>query len=265
MLLTTIYSILSWINEAPSSTSEFITLTFYHNRDFMRFGLQKLTLLDYPEHVACTVFTSGCNMRCPFCHNADLAVGNDSSLPETHESLLEFLKARKKILDGVCITGGEPLLHQETVDLLSEIKSLGLKVKLDTNGSYPGRLKTAVNEGLVDMVAMDIKNSREKYQVTTGGCDLLDKVRESVDFLLTEKISYEFRTTVTGNLHTPEDFIDIGSWIAGKSRYFLQKFKDSGNVLAGVPTMSVDDNFMEKCLANAKLFLPNAAIRGVER
>lgn len=231
----------------------------------MRFGLQKLTLLDYPEHVACTVFTSGCNMRCPFCHNADLAVGSDSCLPETYESLLDFLKARKKVLDGVCITGGEPLLHQETLDLLSEIKSLGLKVKLDTNGSYPGRLKSAVNEGLVDMVAMDIKNSREKYLMTTGGYDFLEKVRESVDFLLSEKVSYEFRTTVTGNLHSPKDFIDIGTWIAGNSRYFLQKFKDSGNVLAGVPEMNASDDFMERCLANAKLFLPNAAIRGSEQ
>ena len=231
----------------------------------MRFGLQKLTLLDYPEHVACTVFTSGCNMRCPFCHNADLAVGNDSSLPETHESLLEFLKARKKILDGVCITGGEPLLHQETVDLLSEIKSLGLKVKLDTNGSYPGRLKTAVNEGLVDMVAMDIKNSREKYKVTAGDCDVLDKVKESVDFLLSGKVNYEFRTTVTGNLHTPEDFIDIGTWIAGNSKYFIQRFKDSGNILAGTPEMEPDDALLEKCLANVRFFLPNAALRGSEQ
>lgn len=229
----------------------------------MRFGLQKLTLLDYPEHVACTVFTSGCNMRCPFCHNADLALGDDSCLSETYDSLMEFLKARKKVLDGVCVTGGEPLLHQETINLLTGIKSLGLKVKLDTNGSFPGRLKNAVSEGLVDMVAMDIKNSREKYKMTTGNCDVLDKVRESVDFLLSGKVCYEFRTTVTGNLHTPEDFIDIGSWIAGDSKYFLQRFKDSGNVLDGTQEMNADDALLEKCLANAKLFLPNAALRGM--
>lgn len=231
----------------------------------MRFGLQKLTLLDFPEHVACTVFTAGCNMRCPFCHNADLAVGNDSGLPETHESLLAFLKSRKNILDGVCVTGGEPLLHQETLDLLSEIKSLGLSVKLDTNGSYPGRLKSAVNEGLVDMVAMDIKNSRAKYQLTCGNIDLLDKVCESVEFLLTGKVDYEFRTTVTGSLHTPEDFIDIGTWISGAERYFLQKFKDSGNLLAATENMMPGGTLLQECLNNVRLFIPNAAIRGDEQ
>ena len=231
----------------------------------MRFGLQKLTLLDYPEHVACTVFTAGCNMRCPFCHNADLALGNDSDLPETYDTLVEFFKARKKILDGVCITGGEPLLHQETLDLLAAIKSLGLAVKLDTNGSFPGRLKNAVNEGLVDMVAMDIKNSKNKYQSTCGGADVLNKVSESIEFLLSGKVDYEFRTTVTGNLHTPEDFADIGSWISGNSKYFLQKYKDSGNILSPAENMLPSDVFMEQCLANARVFLPNAAIRGSEQ
>ena len=231
----------------------------------MRFGLQKLTLLDYPEHVACTVFTAGCNMRCPFCHNADLGVGNDSTLSESHDTLLDFLKARKKILDGVCVTGGEPLLHPETIDLLSEIKSLGLAVKLDTNGTFPGRLKTAVSEGLVDMVAMDIKNSRNKYAATCGGIDVLDKINESAEFLLSGKVDYEFRTTVTANLHAAEDFIDIGSWLAGNSKYFLQKFKDSGNILSPTDNMQPSDVFMEQCLASVKVFLPNAAIRGCEQ
>ncbi|MBO5643685.1 MAG: anaerobic ribonucleoside-triphosphate reductase activating protein [Lentisphaeria bacterium] len=230
----------------------------------MRFGLQKLTLLDYPEHVACTVFTAKCNLRCPFCHNADLAVGGDEHLPETRESLLEFLKARKKILDGVCVTGGEPLLHNETLELLTDIKSLGLAVKLDTNGTFPGRLKCAVNEGLVDMVAMDIKNSPQKYTATCGNIDLLDKVKESVEFLLSGKVLHEFRTTVVGTLHSPDDFVDIGTWIAGNSRYFLQKFSNSGNVLDYKQGMEADDSLMASCLANAKLFLPNAAIRGSE-
>ena len=235
------------------------------DRGFMRFGLQKLTLLDFPGNVACTVFTAKCNLRCPFCHNADLARGDESHLPETMESLTDFLKSRKKILDGVCITGGEPLLHNETLELLTEIKSLGLAVKLDTNGTLPGRLKSVVSEGLVDTVAMDIKHSRTKYPDACGGTDLLDKVKESVDFLLSAKVDYEFRTTVVGTLHTPEDFIDIGSWIAGDSRYFLQKFTNSGNVLDYRQEMEVTDDLMGNCLANAKLFVPRAAIRGFEQ
>ena len=228
----------------------------------MRFGLQKLTLLDYPGKVACTVFTAKCNLRCPFCHNADLVSGNDSDLPFSFEETVAFLKARAKILDGVCVTGGEPLLHPEILDLFAAIKQLGLAVKLDTNGTFPGRLKTAVCEGLVDMVAMDIKNSQAKYNFTCGVGDILDKVIESVDFLLAGRVDHEFRTTVTGNLHTPEDFAGIGSWIAGSSRYFLQKFENSGNILSYDPGMQLDDEFMNRCLENARRFLPNAAIRG---
>ena len=231
----------------------------------MRFGLQKLTLLDYPGKVACTVFTAKCNLRCPFCHNADLVSGDAAALPYDREGVIAFLKTRAKVLDGVCVTGGEPLLHNETLDLLADIKSTGLSVKLDTNGTFPGRLKTAICEGLVDTVAMDIKNSQAKYNFTCGAGDILDKVIESVDFLLSGKVDYEFRTTVAGSLHTPEDFAGIGSWIAGESRYFLQKFENSGNILNYESSMDVDDEFMQRCLENARRFLPNAAIRGAQQ
>ena len=230
----------------------------------MRFGLQKLTLLDYPGKVACTVFTAQCNLRCPFCHNADLVLAADDDLPMTSVEITEYLRSRAKVLDGVCITGGEPLLHNEIFDLLADIKSTGLEVKLDTNGTYPGRLKTAVGEGLVDMVAMDIKNSRAKYFVTCGVDGVTDKVAESVEFLLSGKVGYEFRTTVTGLFHTPEDFLDIGTWIAGAERYYLQQFSDSGKLLAPDSRMAVSDEVMDKCLENVRLFVPDAKIRGRE-
>ena len=230
----------------------------------MRFGLQKLTLLDYPGKVACTVFTSQCNLRCPFCHNADLVLAADGDLPMDKEEIIAYLRSRAKVLDGVCVTGGEPLMHTEMLDFLADIKSTGLAVKLDTNGTYPGRLKTAVGEGLVDMVAMDVKNSKAKYGITCGANSVIDKVSESVDFLLSGKVSYEFRTTVVGTCHTPEDFLDIGTWISGAERYYLQKFSDSGKVLAPDAGMAVSDEIMDKCLENVRLFVPCAKIRGQE-
>ena len=169
----------------------------------MRFGLQKLTLLDYPGKVACTVFTAQCNLRCPFCHNADLVMSTADELPLGRDEIISYLRSRSKVLDGVCVTGGEPLLHKDILDFLADVKSCGLSVKLDTNGTYPGRLKTAVGEGLVDMVAMDIKNSKAKYGITCGVEDVTGKVSESVEFLLSVKVGYEFRTTVVGTCHTP--------------------------------------------------------------
>jgi pyruvate formate lyase activating enzyme len=175
---------------------------------------------------------------------------------------IKDIKARKKILDGVCITGGEPLLHQETLDLLAAIKSLGLAVKLDTNGSFPGRLKNAVNEGLVDMVAMDIKNSKNKYQSTCGGADVLNKVSESVEFLLSGKVDYEFRTTVVKEYHTVEDMEKIAHWISGAPRYFLQNFEDSGNLISD--GCSSHNPQMLLVMKNAvSSILPKVDIRGV--
>lgn len=230
----------------------------------MRFGLQKLTLLDYPGKVACTVFTAQCNLRCPFCHNADLVLASDEELPMDSSEIMAYLRSRAKVLDGVCVTGGEPLLHKDILDFLADIKSTGLAVKLDTNGTYPGRLKTAVGEGLVDMVAMDVKNSRAKYEMTCGVSSVVDKVAESVEFLLSGKVSYEFRTTVVGSYHTPEDFLDIGTWLSGAERYYLQKFSDSGKLLAPADGMEVSSEIMDKCLENVRLFVPCAKIRGEE-
>lgn len=203
-------------------------------------GLQKLTLLDYPEKVACTIFTGGCNFRCPFCHNASLVVDRGNLQPimsrkngeYSEEEIMEFLKKRKGILDGVCITGGEPLLQKNLEEFIGRIKELGFLVKLDTNGSFPGRLKAMVQSGLIDYVAMDIKNSREKYGETIGieGYDTAP-VEESVRFLMESGIPYEFRTTVVKEFHDRFSIRAIGEWIAGAPKYYLQQFVDSGDVI----------------------------------
>ena len=194
-------------------------------------GLQKMTLLDYPGRVACTVFLAGCDLRCPFCHNSGLLEGG---LPAEldDKALLAFLRKRKGLLDGVCITGGEPLLHPGLRELLAAVKELGYPVKLDTNGTHPARLRALVEQKLVDYVAMDVKNSPERYGETVGipGLDL-SPVRESVTFLLEGRVDYEFRTTVVKEFHDTASFRAIGPWLAGAKRYFLQSFVDRDTVL----------------------------------
>jgi pyruvate formate lyase activating enzyme len=195
-------------------------------------GLQKTTLLDYPEKIAATVFTGGCNFRCPYCHNASLVLNAGNAQDISEEAFFEFLSKRKGLLDGVCISGGEPLLQKEIGRFISEIKSIGFFVKLDTNGSLPDKLKALVGDGLIDYVAMDIKNSPAGYARTAGTTeDVLPKIKESVAFLLTGHVEYEFRTTVVKGLHTKEDFAAIGKWIQGAERYFLQNFVDSGDLI----------------------------------
>jgi pyruvate formate lyase activating enzyme len=195
-------------------------------------GFQKLTLLDFPGKVACIVFTPGCNFRCPFCHNASLVTHIDGERIE-EEEILSYLKKRQGLLDGVVVTGGEPTLQGDLADFLGKAKALGYAVKLDTNGTSPEKLKTLVEKGLVDYVAMDIKNTAAKYPVTAGcGSAVLGKVEESIDFLLADTVDYEFRTTVTAELHTPQDIGDIAKRIKGAKRYFLQNFIDSGDIVS---------------------------------
>ena len=194
-------------------------------------GLQKMTLLDYPGRVACTVFLGGCDLRCPFCHNGGLVLGPMPAELDSEE-LLAFLKKRRGLLDGVCVTGGEPLLRPDLPELLARIKELGYPVKLDTNGSHPERLRSLVQQGLVDYVAMDIKNSPERYGETVGVPALdLTPFQESVAFLLQGSVDYEFRTTVVREFHDSDSFQAIGPWLSGARRYFLQCFVDRDTVL----------------------------------
>lgn len=225
-------------------------------------GLQKLTLLDYPGKTACTVFLGGCNFRCPFCHNFDLAARPSAPLMG-EEELLSFLKQRKGLLDGVAITGGEPLMRRELPDLLRKIKALGYPIKLDTNGSFPDRLRELVEEGLVDYVAMDIKNAPERYGETVGFQKLgLGPIEESVRFLLTDAVDYEFRTTVVRELHRPEDMAAIAHWLQGAKRYFLQQFRQSEQV----PDESLsqpDYPTMQEYLRIVQEKIPVAELRGL--
>lgn len=226
-------------------------------------GLQKLTLLDYPEKVACTIFTAGCNFRCPFCHNASLVthVDSDNDIPE--EEVFAFLKKRRGILDGVCITGGEPLLQPDIVSFIEKVKELGYSVKLDTNGSNIKRLHQLVESDLLDYVAMDIKNAPDKYGVTIGIEDYnLENILQSVNYLMTDVVSYEFRTTVVREFHKREDFASIGRWLRGAKRYYLQGFVDSGDLIQpGLRAYTKD--IMEQALEIVQRNIPNAALRGI--
>lgn len=194
-------------------------------------GFQKLTLLDYPGNISCTIFTGGCNFRCPFCHNAALVVQDHKNMIAEAE-IFEYLKKRKNILDSICISGGEPLIQKDIVLFIKKLKGTGLKIKLDTNGSNPKLLKELIDAKLIDFVAMDIKNSKEKYNKTIGvsGYDIKN-IEESVKVLLEGKVDYEFRTTVVSEFHDQDDFKKIAEWIKGCKKYVLQQFVNSGNLI----------------------------------
>lgn len=195
-------------------------------------GLNKTTLLDYPGRVACTIFLGGCNFRCPFCQNSGLVLHPGQQPEISREEILAFLKKRRGILDGVCITGGEPTLAEDLPDFLQQIKELGYKIKLDTNGSRPDTVKSLAKDGLIDMVAMDIKACPDNYPFLTGlSHPDMDSVFETVHFLMNGNIDYEFRTTVVKELHSEKDFREIGQWLAGAKAYYLQAYRDSEEVL----------------------------------
>ena len=230
----------------------------------MKFGgLTKLTLLDYPEKVACTLFTTGCNFRCPFCHNAGLVCGTDYE-NLTEQDVLDFLGKRAAVLEGMCLTGGEPLLQPDVKEFLIKVKAMGYSVKLDTNGSFPDKLRDLIAAGLVDYVAMDVKNSRENYAVTAGCGNLdLDAICRSVELLKSGVVPYEFRTTVTGNYHTRESITAMGRWLAGDCRLYLQKFVNSGQLIDG-NTVGCSDDTLREFQRILQQYVPNTFLRGVD-
>ena len=224
-------------------------------------GLQKLTLLDYPGKVACTVFTPGCNLRCPFCHNAPLVLPELVGQDTDEEQVLSFLRKRQGVLDGVAITGGEPLLHKDLPSFLEKVRALGFMIKLDTNGTFPERLMDVVSAGLVDRVAMDIKNSPQRYAETCGA-DVIEQVKKSAALLKNSNIDYEFRTTVCHPFHSPKCMEEIGRWLRNAKRYYIQPFVDSGNLLgSGISAMAKPE--LEALLSAVKPYIPAAELRGV--
>ncbi len=228
-------------------------------------GLQTLSLVDYPGKLAATVFTGGCNLRCPFCHNA-LLVNRLEENPETHSvpEVLDFLRTRRGLLDGVVISGGEPLLQPGVEDFARAVKELGFSVKLDTNGCFPHRLEGLLTSGLVDYVAMDIKNSPARYPETVGlpAFDV-SPIRESAALLMGGSTAYEFRTTLVREFHTAEDLLAVGAWLKGAPRYFLQRFVDSG-VLVGQGLHPFSPEEMREFAQLLQPFFGEVALRGVD-
>lgn len=225
-------------------------------------GLQKTTLLDFPEKLACTVFTGGCNFRCPFCHNASLVLTPSKVESISEEDFFSYISKRKGMLDGVCITGGEPLLSPDIEEFIKKIRSCGLLVKLDTNGSFPDKLEHLLDEGLLDYIAMDIKNSKQKYAMTAGVDSFPSEIEKSIDIIIKKAPDYEFRTTVVRELHNTQDIIDIASRIKNAKKYFLQSYVDSGDtIIEGFSAYSATE--MLKILENTKKILPATVLRGM--
>lgn len=223
-------------------------------------GLMKLTLLDFPGKTACTVFFGGCNFRCPFCHNATLVRGEGENISE--EEFFSFLKKREGLIDGVAITGGEPLMREEIIDFAKKVKEMGFLVKLDTNGSYPDRLREMIDTGLVDYVAMDIKASEKGYERVAGAPVPMDNIKKSIAILKENKVPFEFRTTVAKGAVLPEDMEEIGLLIEGAEHYYLQGFVDSGDILGeGVGAYSKEE--MTAFLETVRKYVPKAELRGI--
>ena len=225
-------------------------------------GVQKLTLLDFPGVVAATVFLGGCNLRCPFCHNASLVIPEKYGETIPDEEFFEFLESRKGRLQGVCVSGGEPTLYPKISDFLGRIKEMGYLVKLDTNGTRPEVLSELIEKGLVDYVAMDIKNSPLRYGETVGISDFdPTPIAESAAILMSGKVDFEFRTTVSRELHNEEDIENIGKWLEGGEKFYLQTFKDSGDLIAdGYSGYNAEE--MEHLTSVLKKYIPKAEKRG---
>lgn len=216
-------------------------------------GFEKLTLLDYPENIACIIFTRGCNLRCPFCHNSSILEFNNEEAKFSENEIFDYLEKRKNILDGVCITGGEPLLQPDIKEFIKKIKNLNLKVKLDTNGTNYSKLKELIEENLLDYVAMDIKNVYEKYPITTGIKNVdTESVKKSIALLKKSKIEYEFRTTIVKNYHTFEDIENLCKLVGKDSDYYIQNFINSDNVLE-----KSLESFSNEDLEKLKKFIEN--------
>lgn len=227
-------------------------------------GFQKTTLLDYPEHLASTIFTGGCNFRCPYCHNGDLVLTPNALDAFSEEEIFSTLESRKNLIDGVCITGGEPTLQADLKDFILKVRSLGLLVKLDTNGSRPDILKNLLDEGLLDCVAMDIKHCPDKYNeiACMKGFDL-SNIKESVNLLKASSIDYEFRTTLCKEVHSLDDITKIGEWLQGAKKYYLQVYKQTDQVIDPRFSAPSDDD-LDSFINVLKEYIPAVSIRGVD-
>lgn len=224
-------------------------------------GFQKLTLVDYPGHTACIIFTQGCNLKCPFCHNSELINGCNSSNRINEQVLFDYLDKRKGLIDGVCISGGEPLLQKDIELFIKKIKEKGYKVKLDTNGTKPDILLKLIENNLVDYVAMDVKNTFKKYDLTSGGTVNIDSIKQSITILKNSKIDYEFRTTIVKELHDFENIEEILNYLGPNVKFYIQNYRDCETVLTKGLT-SFNDEELLKIQTNLGKKYPNVVIRG---
>lgn len=223
-------------------------------------GLQKTTLIDFPEKIACTIFTFGCNFRCPYCHNPELVI-EDGTKEIPQEEILKFLEERKDFFEGVCITGGEPTIHEDLPGLLEKIKKLGLAVKLDTNGTNPGVVEQLIKNKIVDYIAMDIKAPLKKYeQVVRAEVDL-EKIKRSIDLIKNSGVEYEFRMTVPPETLDESDFLEIGKCLNGSKKFYLQRFRGIKTLDKSLVGKNVDEEQMKSFCEILKPFFDKCTIR----
>ncbi|MCT4596497.1 MAG: anaerobic ribonucleoside-triphosphate reductase activating protein [Vallitalea sp.] len=226
-------------------------------------GFAKTTLLDYPGHIASTIFTGGCNFNCPYCHNGDLVLDFHNMSNISEQEVLTHIKKRSSIIDGICISGGEPTLQHDLLDFMEKVKFYNLKIKLDTNGSNPHIIKQAYENNLVDYIAMDIKNSKQKYSVTCDKNINIDKIQQSIDYIIDCGINYEFRTTIVKEFHTENDIIEIGKWLNGSKQYFLQQYVERDKqIKEGLH--SHNENTILEYAQIVKPYFQNVSIRGID-
>jgi pyruvate formate lyase activating enzyme len=227
-------------------------------------GWEKLSLLDYDDHLSTTLFMAGCDFRCPFCHNSSLVLDPKSAPIIKWADIMDYLKKRTGVLEAVVITGGEPTLMPDLEDKIKDIKALGYEVKLDTNGSHPEVVKNLVSKNLIDYLAMDIKNSPKKYPMTIGTTNVnMDKINETIDFLIHGSLRFEFRTTTIAEYHDEQDFEEIGQWIKGAKNFFIQRYIDNENCIAHGLHM-VDKETATKFMKIMEKYVSHVALRGYD-
>ncbi len=225
-------------------------------------GMQKLTLLDYPGNIACLIFTQGCNFRCPFCHNKDL-LGDENEDSISVDEVFSYLDKRKGVLDGVVISGGEPLLQPDIEEFITKVKNMGYKIKLDTNGSSPTKLKSLIDKGLVDYIAMDIKNNFTCYNETSGvNCINIENIKRSINIIESSKVEHEFRTTVVKQLHNLGKLQEICSYLGTQTKYYIQNYRDCSTVLErGLLGFSEEE--LKDLQKKLNMMYPNVMVRGI--
>ena len=228
-------------------------------------GIQKLSMVDYPGHMCATVFTIGCNLRCPFCHNAPLVISKPAELSGCidEKDIIDYLSERKNMLDALCITGGEPLLHDDLVPFMEKVRNIGYRIKLDTNGTRPELLRKITEMHLCDYIAMDIKNCRSKYSVTAGTDVNLEAVDESISIIRSCGIPYEFRTTVCRPLHEEKDIVSIAEWLDGSMAYSLQQYNDDGEQIASEGFLPLPKDELTGLAESIKRHFERVNIRGI--